>query len=289
MELVLGTVQMGIEYGIYNKIGKIEASDAIRILEYAYEKGVRTLDTAEVYGTAHQVIGEYHKLHPNSKFNIITKLPKNIIIESVKGKIEQYLNDLRISSIQLLMCHDFATYRQDHELATNMLASVKSNFVKKIGVSVYTNAQITDLLSDEKKVDVIQLPYNLLDNKFQRGYVLEQMKIMGVAAHTRSPFLQGMFFLDKCSSNYAYQHLSAYINKLKGIANSAGVSMQTLALQYSYLNKLSESVIIGVDSLEQLKLNLDIISDQLISNEIVALIDRIEVQNTDFLNPSLWK
>jgi aryl-alcohol dehydrogenase-like predicted oxidoreductase len=289
MELVLGTVQMGIEYGIYNKTGKIETSDAIRILEYAYENGVRTLDTAEVYGTAHQVIGEYHKLHPNNKFNIITKLPKNILIESVKGKIEQYLNDLRISSIHLLMCHDFATYRQDHELATYMLASVKSDFVKKIGVSVYTNAQITDLLSDEKKVDVIQLPYNLLDNKFQRGHVLEQMKILGVAAHTRSTFLQGMFFLDECSSNHAYKYLSAYINKLKGIANSAGVSMQTLALQYSYLNKLSESVIIGVDSLDQLKLNLDIISDQFISNEIVALIDRIEVQNTDFLNPSLWK
>lgn len=289
MELVLGTVQMGIEYGIYNKTGKIEASDAIRILEYAYENGVRTLDTAEVYGTAHQVIGEYHKLHPHNKFNIITKLPKNILIESVKGKIEQYLNDLRISSIHLLMCHDFATYRQDHELATHMLASVKSDFVKKIGVSVYTNAQITDLLSDEKKVDVIQLPYNLLDNKFQRGHVLEQMKILGVAAHTRSPFLQGMFFLDECSSNHAYKYLSAYINKLKGIANSAGVSMQTLALQYSYLNKLSESVIIGVDSLDQLKLNLDIISDQFISNEIIALIDRIEVQNTDFLNPSLWK
>ena len=289
MELVLGTVQMGIEYGIYNKTGKIETTDAIRILEYAYENGVRTLDTAEVYGTAHQVIGEYHKLHPNNKFNIITKLPKNILIESVKGKIEQYLNDLRISSIHLLMCHDFATYRQDHELATHMLASVKSDFVKKIGVSVYTNAQIMDLLSDEKKVDVIQLPYNLLDNKFQRGHLLEQMKILGVAAHTRSPFLQGMFFLDECSSNHAYKYLSAYINKLKGIANSAGISMQTLALQYSYLNKLSESVIIGVDSLDQLKLNLDIISDQFISNEIVALIDRVEVQDTDFLNPSLWK
>jgi aryl-alcohol dehydrogenase-like predicted oxidoreductase len=216
-------------------------------------------------------------------------LPKNILIESVKGKIEQYLNDLRISSIHLLMFHDFATYRQDHELTNHFLALVKSDFVKKIGVSVYTHAEITDLLSDEKKVDVIQLPYNLLDNKFQRGHVLEQMKILGVAAHTRSPFLQGMFFLDECSSNHAYKYLSAYINKLKGIANSAGVSMQTLALQYSYLNKLSESVIIGVDSLDQLKLNLDIISDQFISNEIVALIDRIEVQNTDFLNPSLWK
>lgn len=289
MELVLGTVQMGIEYGIYNKTGKVATTDSIEILEYAYENGVRTLDTAEVYGTAHQVIGEYHKLHPNKQFNIITKLPKNILIESVKGKIEQYLNDLRISSIHVLMCHDFETYRQDHEFAPNMLASVKSDFVKKIGVSVYTNAQIADLLSDEKKVDVVQLPYNLLDNKIQRGHMLGQMKILGVAAHTRSPFLQGMFFLDDCSSNHAYEYLSSYIDELKRIAKSAGVSMQTLALQYSYLNKLSESVIIGVDSLDQLKMNLDIISQQFISNEIVDMIDCIEVQNTIFLNPSLWK
>jgi len=289
MELVLGTVQMGIAYGIHNKTGKIDPADAIRILEYAYEHGVRTLDTAESYGTAHQVIGQYHKLHPNAQFNIITKLPKNIFVESVKSKIDQYLNDLGISNIHLLMCHDFVTYRQDHELASYMLETVKSDLVKKVGVSVYTNTQIMDLLNDEKKVDVIQLPYNLLDNKFQRGQVLEKMKMEGIAAHTRSPFLQGMFFLDEESDHPAYQYLSIYINSLKGIANSSSVSMQALALQYSYLNALSEAVILGVDSIEQLKLNLNIISGQFISNEVVDLIDRIEVQNADFLNPSLWK
>jgi aryl-alcohol dehydrogenase-like predicted oxidoreductase len=288
-KLVLGTAQMGLEYGINNKSGKIDLRKSLKILDYAFENGIRTLDTAEVYGTAHYVISEYHKLHPNNQFNIITKLPKSVRLETVKSKIDQYLNDLRISNIHLLMYHDFETYRQDHELAIHILTSLKSDNVKRVGVSVYTNDQIMDILNDEKKVDVIQLPYNLLDNKFQRGFVLEKMKMLRVAAHTRSPFLQGMFFLDDKSNNEAFKYLSFFINELKGIANSSGVSLQALALLYSYLNKLSESVILGVDSIEQLKVNLDIISNQFISNELVALVDRIEVQNTDLLNPSLWK
>ena len=70
-KFILGTVQMGLAYGINNAIGKISLNDSCKILEYAYNKGIKILDSAEAYGNAHNVIGAFHKSHPKKRFKII--------------------------------------------------------------------------------------------------------------------------------------------------------------------------------------------------------------------------
>jgi aryl-alcohol dehydrogenase-like predicted oxidoreductase len=288
MKLVLGTVQMGLTYGVHNKTGKITPSDSIEILEYAFEHGIRVLDTAEAYGSAHQVIGQYHKLHPSHCFEIITKVPKQINAKFLESKIQQYLDELQVPNIHLLMYHDFDTYVMNQGFENNISIIKDLNAIDKVGVSVYTNVQILKLLNEINRVDVIQLPYNLLDNKFQRGDVLECMRKEGVVTHTRSPFLQGLFFMEEQSQNKVYQSLKIHIDELKSIAKSSQLSLYELALQYSFFNPLSDGVIIGVDSLEHLKLNLKAIPKQLITHDTIGRIDKIAVENPDLLNPSLW-
>jgi aryl-alcohol dehydrogenase-like predicted oxidoreductase len=287
-KLILGTVQMGLDYGINNKIGKINENKAIEILEYAFSQGVRVIDTAEAYGTSHQVIGHYHKLNPSHSFKIITKIPKNINNNLLQSKVNQYLNELKISNIHLLMCHDFETYRNDDELSDWLIYNKGSDYIEKVGVSVYTNSQVMNLLDGTKKLDVIQLPFNLLDNNFQRADVLKSMNSECVITHTRSPFLQGMFFLDQENDNEVYKSLLPYISELYKIANSVGITMHSMALLYSIQNALINNVIIGVDSIDQLKLNLQTISDCFLSEEVIKRIDSIVVHNVDLLNPSLW-
>ncbi len=288
MKLVLGTVQMGLTYGVHNKTGKISPSDSIQILEYAFENGIRVLDTAEVYGTAHQIIGQYHKLHPSHRFEIITKVPKQVNAKFLESKIQQYLEELQVPNIHLLMYHDFETYTLNQGFENNISIIKDLKVINKLGVSVYTNEQIMKLLNEKIRVDVIQFPYNLLDNKYQRGDVLEYMHKEGVVTHTRSTFLQGLFFLEECNRNKVYSLLKIHIDELKYIAKSEKVSLYELALQYSFFNSLSDGVIIGVDSLEHLKLNLKAISKQLITQDAFNKIDKIAVENPDLLNPSLW-
>lgn len=287
-KLVLGTVQMGLDYGINNKIGKINENKAIEILEYAFNQGIRVIDTAEVYGTSHQVIGHYHKLNPSHSFKVITKIPKKINNNLLQSKVNQYLNELRISNIHLLMCHDFETYKNDDELSDWLMYNKGSDYIEKVGVSVYTNSQVMNLLDGAKKLDVIQLPFNLLDNNYQRGAVLKYMNAESVITHTRSPFLQGMFFLDQKNDNEVYKSLLPYISELYKIANSVGITMHSMALLYSIQNKLINNVIIGVDSIKQLKLNFQTISDCFLTEEVIKRIDGIVVHNVDLLNPSLW-
>ena len=82
-KLILGTVQFGLDYGINNTTGKLGTNQVLELLKIAYDHGIRILDTAEVYGNAHETIGDFHKKNGNSKFKIITKFPDVIRNNSI--------------------------------------------------------------------------------------------------------------------------------------------------------------------------------------------------------------
>ena len=74
-KLILGTVQFGLNYGINNSKGKPSQEEVKKVLDFASDKGINNLDTAESYGDSYEVIGNYHK-SSRSKFKIHTKFEK---------------------------------------------------------------------------------------------------------------------------------------------------------------------------------------------------------------------
>ncbi|AUS05210.1 aldo/keto reductase [Pseudotamlana carrageenivorans] len=69
-KLVLGTVQLGLNYGINNQIGQPSLDKAFGILNTAFDNGIQILDTAEGYGNSHEIIGEFLKNNSNKSFEI---------------------------------------------------------------------------------------------------------------------------------------------------------------------------------------------------------------------------
>ena len=65
-ELSLGTVQLGVSYGINNQSGKPDRTQAFGILDTALTNGISALDTAAAYGDSEQVIGKSGRLLPPS-------------------------------------------------------------------------------------------------------------------------------------------------------------------------------------------------------------------------------
>ena len=55
----LGTVQLGMNYGLGEFATKPSKSEAFRILNRAVELGVNTFDTANDYGDSEQLIGQW--------------------------------------------------------------------------------------------------------------------------------------------------------------------------------------------------------------------------------------
>ena len=82
MQLCLGTVQFGLDYGITGQ-KKPPQEYAVECLDYATQNGILAIDTAAAYGTAEEVVGTFlaKKTIPRNKLFISTKLLPNILDE----------------------------------------------------------------------------------------------------------------------------------------------------------------------------------------------------------------
>ena len=285
-KFILGTVQMGLPYGINNSIGKISLNNSINILEYAFNQGIRVLDSAESYGNAHEVIGRFHKTHPDKIFEIITKLPHKFN-DKIEDKVNDYLSNLNVKQLYGLLFHSYSSYKDDVDNFKSLIDLKAKGKIKYIGVSVYTNEEIKEVLLNDE-INVIQLPFNLLDNSNLRKETLLKAKSKGKIIHTRSALLQGLFFKDIKDNNSVVQSLKEELLLLSNISRNNNISISKLALSYCIHQQYIDNVLIGVDSLNQLIDNIKSLDYQ-IDVKTVNEINLIKIQDLDLLNPSLWR
>ena len=113
-KLILGTVQLGLNYGVNNNFGKPSKEKAFDILNSAYDEGIRTLDTAEAYGNSQEVIGSFMKDNKQKKFNIITKLKAENTL--TKGELVDHIFSnckiLNIESLEGYMFHNYNSFKK---------------------------------------------------------------------------------------------------------------------------------------------------------------------------------
>ena len=281
-KLVLGTVQFGIDYGINNRRGKPSQNEIIAIFNSAYDAGIKTLDTADAYGDVPSLIGKYHQT--GCKFSVLGKF-KNIPAEQLYDHVLKTSRTMNIDGFTAYSFHSFPDYKE-HKYLDVFRKLKAAGLVKKVGISLYTNQEFSEIVESDL-FDVIQIPYNMLDNRSQRGSLLEKAEKHKKEIHVRSIFLQGLFFMDGNSLPNNLKPLAKYIEKLLGISRNYDVSISILSLQYALCNNLIAKVLFGVDSQEQLIMNLNAIQHK-IPNEALLEIDDIEVKEKELLNPVNW-
>ena len=288
-KLILGTVKFGLDYGINNTIGKLSEDQVFELLENAYDLGVRTLDTAEAYGNAHSIISNFHK-QSKKRFNIISKYSSSNFdypIDLVE-RIQVHCSNFNVNYLEGYMFHSYDDFKMNINNDPNVLDNIKnSGLVKKTGVSVYANDEIEELLN-YKNIDLIQLPFNLFDNEYQRKEILEKAKRRNIEIHTRSAFLQGLFFKDINTLTNCLLPLKNNLRELSFIVKNNNIAMESLALNYPLNKSYIDKVLIGVDSLEQLKNNIKA-TENIFDKSTYKKIDCIQIENTKILNPSNWK
>ncbi|MES2003035.1 MAG: aldo/keto reductase [Bacteroidota bacterium] len=288
-KLILGTVQLGLPYGINNKTGKPSESGAFDILDFAYKNQVSYLDTAEGYGDSQKIIGDFHRASVNRFFKVTTKIGKAQF--SSENGIRQHIADtikiLGVSSLEGYLFHSFDAY-ETFEYWDVLHSLVNERQIRNIGVSVYTNEQAEKAAGDER-ISLVQLPFNILDNFAQRGSVLALLKNKMKEVHVRSVFLQGLFFMKENMVPSNLLRLVPYLEQIRAIIDKTDLTINELALSYALQQPLIDKVLIGVDDLEQLKNNIRIADS--VNNFDPALLDqvnKIKVHEIDLLNPSNW-
>lgn len=189
--LALGTVQFGLDYGISNTTGKTNFKEVEKILIAAGEAGVDTLDTATGYGDSEAIIGNCNSQH----FNIISKFSGAVrSAKDLNISVEQSLLNLKRNSLYGYLAHDADTLIKYPAVWQSLLDLKAKGSIKKIGYSLYLPQQLEQLLSINYTPEIIQIPYNFIDRRFEKYF--KHLKSLGCEIHVRSAFLQGLFFLN---------------------------------------------------------------------------------------------
>lgn len=269
----LGTVQFGIDYGISNHSGKTPESEVSKILKYAAQQGISYLDTASIYGNSELVLGN-NKL---DNFKVVTKfmpLEKN---QSLRDEFEKSTARLGVKKLYGYLAHrpiDLV----DNKSQWHMLQKLKEeNKVSKIGFSLNEPSELTNLLAFGFQPDLIQVPYNLLDDRFEKQMIL--LKNQGCEIHVRSVFLQGLFFMQP---EDLPNHFNAVRGILKGLQKKHSAYLSGALLKYVLNKEFIDVLIMGVENQVQLEHNLESIAKAELIHEKIPKLDK------KILMPSLW-
>ena len=93
---------------------------------------------------------------------------------------------------------------------------IKRRRINKIGYSLYEPQELFDLLEAGLHPDIVQLPFSILDRKFEPYFDL--LKNKGVEIHVRSVFLQGLYFKNPEQLSNKLSILKSVLSELKNIS-----------------------------------------------------------------------
>jgi len=279
MKLALGTAQFGLNYGVTNQNGQVAIEEVKSILNFAKDNGIDTLDTASGYGNSEQVLGKVGV----DDCQIITKTAslKNGINGVIK-RFYQSLESLNKKAVDGLLIHDIneVSGKEFNDLFRKLNELKQQGLVNKIGFSTYTPEQV-DFLLENFDFDIVQLPFNVFDNRLIQGGQLKALKNRGIEVHARSVFLQGVLLDFNSLSNY-FLKWNGQFDAYQAIVKDSGLSLLEYSLNFVLNNKEIDKVLVGVNSKGQLKEIVQSVKSQ--SN-----INAYTVNDVNLLNPSLWK
>lgn len=277
-KLALGTVQFGLDYGISNEAGQTPIEEVSEILREAHTSGINTIDTARAYGTSEQVLG----ITGVQDFDIVSKLnPNELDTLSLEAQVEDSLKKLKVEQLYGVLFHNVIS-ALDYPNAVHQLHTLKKKgLINKVGYSIDASPEkLSILISKYGLPDILQVPYNLLDRRFESQLIM--LHRQGVEIHTRSAFLQGLFFMNREQLDPFFQSIKPFLTDLQREFTD------TKALAGFLLNEVIkqdfiDKVVIGVNTVAQLKANISGIMND--SSGINVDIPRV---NENILMPNLW-
>lgn len=282
-QVVLGTVQFGLDYGVSNIDGKTHKKEVNRILSRGYELGVRELDTAPSYGDAESVIVE--EMTDNYKIN--TKLlpcsgnTKEIVLKTLDASFDMFgsnFNSVAVHKVEDLL---------ESELVKVIESLRESDRFEKIGVSIY-NLEDLDLIKKVFKPDFIQLPFNIYDQRFKDSSSLKYFKSYGCEIHVRSVFLQGLLLMDVCDIPRELDAIVPIHKKLIAHSGNHNISIYKMCLSWVMNQDWVDKIVVGVNDVLQLEFLIKTINEVISEKRSGFDCSKFKVNDPLIVNPANW-
>ncbi|MBD2446162.1 aldo/keto reductase [Nostoc sp. FACHB-152] len=302
--IIVGTWQAGKKMWV-----GIEDADSIKAIRTAFEAGITTVDTAEVYGEGHseRIVAEA-LADVRDQVQYATKVFANHLkYDQVIEACDRSLKNLKTDYIDLYQIHwPSGTYNSEvvpiEETISALNHLKQQGKIRAIGVSNFSGAQLAEA-SKYGRIDSLQPPYSLFWRQVEqdaRPYCIEnQISILAYSPLAQGlltgKFKRGQTFPreDNRSANKLFQgenfeRAQQALDKLRPIAERHNCTLAQLALAW-LIAQPQANAIAGARYAEQAKDNAEAANVKLSADEI-AEIDAIGRIVTDHLdqNPVMW-
>jgi aryl-alcohol dehydrogenase-like predicted oxidoreductase len=281
----LGTAQFGLDYGISNKAGQVSRQEAKVMLQLALANNFDTLDTAIAYGDSEMCLGEVG----TKGFKVVTKLPSipdncKDVTNWVKQELGASLSRLGVNSVYGLLLHRSEQLQGPNgaRLYQALQALKDSGQVKKVGVSIYSPSELETLMPIYR-FDLIQAPFNLVDQRLHTKGWLQRLKDEGIEIHSRSVFFQGLLLMeieDKTPKILKWICLLQRWHKWL-VENNITAVQACLAFPLSFPE--IDRVVVGADSVKQLTQIVNATN-----NQVKTDLPDFQCEDESLINPARW-
>ena len=294
-EISLGTVELGMDYGIPGQGDHLQPSeaDAARTLNCALDLGINLIDTAQAYGESEVIIGRALKSR-RSEYILATKISSvswegytgTELRERVEASITESLRTLKTDLIDLLYIHNATPELiQCGEIVETMQRAQDAGYARFIGTTTYGEAAPLAVLEDGR-FDCIQLAYNLLDRQFEER-VLPLAKENDVGVVIRSVLLKGAL-------TYRYAHLPEELRELRivvdevnSLCRAQSSSLPELAYRFVLAHPAVSTALVGTGRVHELQEIVSFAGCDALQPELLHDIREVVV-SPDQLNPGTW-
>lgn len=242
----LGSAQFGSVYGISNTTGQTSPQEASAILDIARKNNIKIIDTASAYGSE-EVLGQ----NDLTGFQVVSKFMPPNEGSVITDQLQQSLDHLNIPSLHGYLAHRPADLAENLEQWEELLSLKEQGKVQKIGFSLYWPEELEDLLQKNIQPDIIQVPFNYFDRRFRDWMV--SLKNEGCEIHTRSAFLQGLFFMNPSKLDGYFEEIIPILENLQNNVENLSGALLNFVTSQSFV----DAAVVGVENREQFIQNLE--------------------------------
>jgi aryl-alcohol dehydrogenase-like predicted oxidoreductase len=302
--IIFGTWQAG-----KNGWVGIEDAEVVQAMRSAYEAGVTTYDTAEVYGNGYseQLVAEALDDMRDQVIYATKVFANHLEYQQVIEACENSLKRLKTDYIDLYQIHWPAGAFKSKvvPIAETMQALTdlkQQGKIRAIGVSNFSKDQLAEA-SQYGRIDSLQPPYSLFWRQVEQDimpYCVKQNISIIAYSSLAQGLLTGKFAPDhkfedgdiraknKLFQGEHYQRAQAALEQLRPIAERHGCTLAQLSLAW-LIAQPQTSAIVGARNAKQATQNAQAAAVNLASEDIQA-IDAIGRTVTDQLDPDpvMW-
>ncbi len=295
-ELSFGAVCIGLPYGIDAGAQMPDDDYFVSLLNTSLDKGFNFFDTARGYGKSEQLIGMAFEdkrqevvictKPAHIKPDQLSSLSYSRINGIVSESLQTSLQNLKTDYVDILMSHNgLLEYQRNKNFVKSFDDMKHKGIAKSLGISVYTVDESIEAINSGIW-DVIQLPFNLMDQR--QADVFESAYEKGVGIVVRSVLFKGILADNRRALHPALKAIDEHCQLYRKLLDDDTQSLSELATKFALSHKGVSSVLVGIDKFEYLEQAIKVVGGKYLSESILSQAKQMSYHDSEFLDLQKW-